>query len=202
MWRSIQNASRCRGHHLLNPNRVEQSTSTLHPLSSSEAAEDAENEVASGLKESGVESDGGREQNPEAEAVQQAISQIMGSDMAYLLTSEPVTSTSTIPPMLAKQIPPAPGEITLLAALREVEARKQLLQKRCVELQALNILNELYCGKLHGQLAHREETKEKGKGKGKLMGDGLPCMLTDDDFYEKVVVHEDGQKQVAKAKAN
>jgi len=30
----------------------------------------------------------------------------------------------------------------------------------------------------------------KGKWKGKLMGDGLPCFLSRDWFYEKVVKFE------------
>lgn len=34
------------------------------------------------------------------------------------------------------------------------------------------------------------------------MGDGLPCMLTGDKFYGKVVVHEASQKREAKAKAS
>jgi hypothetical protein len=61
----------------------------------------------------------------------------------------------------------------------------------------LNVLNTLYCKKLHSQLAHKEKnTKEKrdGKGKGKLMGDGLPCFLLGDVFYEMVVEFEAWQK--------
>lgn len=180
---------------------------------SSGATGGVENNVGSGIEELRVEGDGVVEQAHDAEAVRETINQIMNGDMAYLLSSDLVTSESAIPPMLAAPIPAAPrrfsgytpttpSEIALFAALREAEAREQLLQKRCAELQASNILNELYCGKLRGQLAHKDETKAKGKGKGKLMGDGLPCMLTGDEFYEKVVVHETGQKRAAKDKAN
>ena len=53
----------------------------------------------------------------------------------------------------------------------------------------------IYCGRICGQLAHKEEMKVKGKvkGKKKLMGDGLPCMLPSDKFWEKVVVHDNAE---------
>ena len=56
-----------------------------------------------------------------------------------------------------------------------------------LELQATNILNEAYCSRIHGQLAHQEAKKTKLGGKGKLMGDGLPCLLSGDMFFERVV---------------
>lgn len=176
-------------------------------------SEDHEPDVEGGSGISNEPKAHGLEQTGDAESVQETINILMNGDMAYLLLSEPVTSQSPIPPMVSAPIPAAPrpfsrytpqttAEIALLAALCESEACEQLLRKRCAELQALNILNELYCGKLRGQLAHQEKTKEKGKGKGRLMGDGLPCMLTGDEFYKKVVVHEADQKRAAKTKAN
>lgn len=42
----------------------------------------------------------------------------------------------------------------------------------------------------------------KKKGKGKLMGDGLPVLLTGDEFYERVVIHEANQRMVAREKAD
>jgi hypothetical protein len=56
-----------------------------------------------------------------------------------------------------------------------------------LQLQATNILNEAYCSRLRGQLAHQEAKKVGSKGKGKLMGSGLPCLLSGDVFYEQVV---------------
>ncbi|KAE9403813.1 hypothetical protein BT96DRAFT_917207, partial [Gymnopus androsaceus JB14] len=56
-----------------------------------------------------------------------------------------------------------------------------------MELQAANILNEAYCKGLREQLAFREGKKDR-KGKGRrLMGDGLPVLLSGNDFYERVV---------------
>ncbi|KAG1823694.1 uncharacterized protein BJ212DRAFT_1476571 [Suillus subaureus] len=59
----------------------------------------------------------------------------------------------------------------------------------------MNILNKRYCKVLHGQLANQEAKKQKGKAKGKLMGDGLPCFLSGDEFYEKVIEFEHEQKK-------
>lgn len=72
---------------------------------------------------------------------------------------------------------------------------------RVVELQAANVLNDLYCSKLRGQLAFHEKKEKKGKGKGKLMGDGLPCVLSGDVFYEKVVNFEQQQRREEREKA-
>ena len=56
-----------------------------------------------------------------------------------------------------------------------------------LELQASNVLNEMYCDLLRHQLAHQEGKKTQRKGTGKLVGDGLPRLLSGDDVYEKVV---------------
>ena len=39
------------------------------------------------------------------------------------------------------------------------------------------------------------QREKKSGGKGRLMGDGLPCLLSGDEFYEKVVEHEAAQKR-------
>lgn len=89
--------------------------------------------------------------------------------------SQTVSSILTITPKTT-------NETLLLAALREATADNEALRRRVVESQAANILNEAYCNKLRFQLAAKEE-KGKKKGKGKLMGDGLPRMLTGDEFF-------------------
>jgi hypothetical protein len=62
-------------------------------------------------------------------------------------------------------------------------------------------LNELYCSMIRGQLAHYEEKKNKPKGMGKLVGDGLPRLLSGDEFYEQVVEFTDRQKRAEREKA-
>lgn len=97
--------------------------------------------------------------------------------------------------------PSTTNETLLLAALRESEAREAFLRQRVIVLQASNILNEAYCEKLRGQLAYQEEkAQKKGKGKAKLMGDGLPHLLSNDEFYERVVDHEAAQKEAERSK--
>jgi hypothetical protein len=109
------------------------------------------------------------------------------------LSSDPMSHTNTqIIPSQSTPTPPLSivpqmdNEILLLAALHESEACNQILLNRTIELQASNMLNEAYCGKLKRHLAN-QENKKKDKGKGTLVGDGLPRVLTGDAFYEAVV---------------
>ncbi|KAL6303708.1 hypothetical protein BKA93DRAFT_693748, partial [Sparassis latifolia] len=90
--------------------------------------------------------------------------------------------------------PKTKNEITLLAALREAEAQVAYFRQRTLELQATNVLNEVYCKTLREQLAFAEEKKKQLKGKGKLVGDGLPVLLSGDWFYEHIVEFEAWQK--------
>jgi hypothetical protein len=63
------------------------------------------------------------------------------------------------------------------------------------------VLNEMYCSMLRGQLAHYEKKKNTPKGVGKLVGDGLPRLLSSDEFYERVVEFTDRQKRTELEKA-
>lgn len=135
------------------------------------------------------------------DVILEAIDGLSQTDIAHIfnttltLSSDPMSHTTTqiIPSQSAPTHPlsiepQTDNEILLLAALRESEARNQILLNRTIELQASNILNEAYCGKLKRHLAHQEnKMKDKGKGKGTLVGDGLPRVLTGDAFYEAVV---------------
>ncbi|KAG6328433.1 hypothetical protein ID866_10657 [Astraeus odoratus] len=78
-------------------------------------------------------------------------------------------------------------EVLLLAALHDAEATNVALKQWLITLHASNILNEMYCAKLHSQLAQHERKKGR-KGKGKVLGDGLPWLLSGDEFYNKVVL--------------
>lgn len=103
------------------------------------------------------------------------------------------TDISTIAPQTQK-------EAYLLTALQESRAHEIALKQRLLHLQAANILNEAYCSKLRGQLAHYEGKKEDTGGKGRLMGDGLPCLLLGEEFYQKVLDHEAWIKREKQAK--
>ncbi|KAG1795027.1 uncharacterized protein HD556DRAFT_1217952, partial [Suillus plorans] len=95
---------------------------------------------------------------------------------------------------VASIVPKTANEILLLAALRETEAANAALKQRVITLQASNILNEMYCSKLRSQLANQESKKHGGKDSGKILGDGLPRLLSGDEFYEQVVEFEAAQK--------
>ena len=83
--------------------------------------------------------------------------------------------------------PQTRNETYLLAALRETLARENALKQRLLDVQAANVLNEAYCDKLRHQLAHYEGKKEDTGGRGKLMGDGLPCLLSGDEFFHRAI---------------
>ena len=83
-------------------------------------------------------------------------------------------------------------------ALREAEVREAHFKGVFAGLQGAALLQGRYCDTLQSQLAAQEE-KSKGKKKGKLVGDGLPRLLTDQDFIMRVQNHEDAQEQQAVA---
>ncbi|KIM81675.1 hypothetical protein PILCRDRAFT_8369 [Piloderma croceum F 1598] len=82
----------------------------------------------------------------------------------------------------------------------EAHAQEESLKLHLIELQAANILNEAYCSRICGQLAHKEDKGKETKGKGKLVGNGLPCLLSGDVFYERVVDAEVGQRREEREK--
>ncbi|KAH9915341.1 uncharacterized protein B0H18DRAFT_850839, partial [Fomitopsis serialis] len=51
------------------------------------------------------------------------------------------------------------------------------------------VLQSEYCEQVRGQLASAEEKKSK-KRRQRLLGDGLPRLLTDDEFFTRVQEHE------------
>ena len=76
----------------------------------------------------------------------------------------------------------------LLQALQEAQLREAALKAQIRDLQATNVLNTLYCNTLRNHLAHQQQKKAASLAKrGKLVGDGLPRLLTGDDFYEQIV---------------
>ena len=83
-------------------------------------------------------------------------------------------------------------------ALREAEVREAHFKGVIAGLQGTALLQGHYCDTLQSQLTAQEE-KSKGKKKGKLVGDGLPRLLTDQDFIMWVQNHEDAQEQQAVA---
>ena len=145
------------------------------------------------------------------EAVSTALRQLTSTRLAYLVSPSPPSSTSQLqhntanpiselPQWFPTMVPQTANENLLLDALRETEKHAEGLRRRVLELQAANILNEMYCSMLRGQLAHHEKKKNTPKGMGKLVGDGLPRLLSGDEFYEQVVEFADWQKRTEREK--
>ena len=84
------------------------------------------------------------------------------------------------------------NELLLLAALHEAESRNVHAEIHAFELQASNILNEAYTERLRKALEAKEEKWGEKKGI-KLVGDGLPKLLSSDEFYE---LAQDKEKEV------
>ncbi|CAA7271870.1 unnamed protein product [Cyclocybe aegerita] len=104
------------------------------------------------------------------------------------------------------EVPPS-GSGTKHAAINEAVAAQShdtnsKLASRNIELQANNLLNEVYCGKAKSQLQHQEEKKKGGRtGKETLKADGLGRLLTGDEFYEARQEHEKRKRLEARDKA-
>ena len=122
------------------------------------------------------------------------------TNLQFLATPAPTTSVDPPPRTTSRTVrdmtgttntcttalsiqPTTENELLLLSALRESEAHVQHIKVHAFELQASNILNEAYADRLKKQLTAKEEKKGKKKSI-KLIGDGLPRLLTADEFYE------------------
>ena len=68
-----------------------------------------------------------------------------------------------------------------------------------LEIQASSILNATYCKSLAEKLAAQE--KMRSKSKKKLVSDGIPVLLTNNFFYEKIVEFEAKIKKKEEEKA-
>ena len=80
-------------------------------------------------------------------------------------------------------------------ALRDADARDEAQKINIAALQGTAVLQGVYVGRVQEKLQSYEEKASKGKGKGKLMGDGMPKLLTGEDFHGKVVEHTTRQDQ-------
>jgi hypothetical protein len=138
-----------------------------------------------------------------------AMQQLKTNRLVYLVLPLPLSSASQLQNNTANPIPglpqlfPAlvPNENLLLDILWKREPHAEGLQCQVLELQAANVLNEMYCSMLRGQLAHYKKRKNTPKGMGELVGDRLPRLLSGDEFYEQVVEFTDRQKRMELEKA-
>ena len=155
----------------------------------------------------------------EIKILEEAVSALKETNLAYLITPTPTTSLDPMPTTTTHTqeafamanssaaalaiIPKTANELLLLTALKEAESKSHRSEIHAFELQASNILNEAYAARLKKQLAAKEEKRGKKKTL-KLVGDGLPRLLSGDEFYElakekeKEVHAEERQKEAKK----
>lgn len=145
--------------------------------------------------------------------VHAALAALASTSAGFLVNDSPIRSTSQLPALPLLPISPqkhqsrfadlldvAPTtdlEQLLQLALREMEAQEAFQKERVIELQSTVILQGKYLNRARAQL----QAQEKPKGKStKLVGDGWPRLLTHDKFYEKVIDHQNMQRDLANAK--
>ena len=134
-----------------------------------------------------------------SKAVKRLGESVLKTYVASQSVSNPILNpiSITLEAMLSIQ-PKTDNEQILLVALHESMDQLEYQMRRNLEIQAAGILNATYCKSLAEKLATQEDTKSKHK---KLMSDGLPVLLTDDFFYEKVVEFEAEMRKKEKEKA-
>ena len=143
--------------------------------------------------------------NPFTAVIHSAFKSLTSSSASFLITPGPVVSASVQPPEFNTVVlSPSKGHYQQLLALKantpcereyqmalyEAEVREAHFKGVIAGLQGAALLQGCYCDTLQSQLAAQEE-KSKSKKKGKLVGDGLPWLLTDQDFIMRVQNHED-----------
>jgi hypothetical protein len=89
-------------------------------------------------------------------------------------------------------MPETPRERLLQDAVREMEAQETVLKRKLAEAQVGTVLSNSYCVRVKGQLAEKE--KKKGKST-RLVGDGMPIYMTDEEFFRRVEEHEETAAQ-------
>lgn len=147
------------------------------------------------------------------------IEKLRKSDHNFLVSAVPPKSTDPSPslPLLnqsdmseivhsigdALEIKPrTENELLLLSALRQSEQLRTVFERHSFQLQAAHIANEAYTDRFKRQLAAQEDKKKKGKGALKLNGDGLPRLLTGDEFYARVQERQKEIQREEKAKVD
>ncbi|PBK82205.1 hypothetical protein ARMGADRAFT_873076, partial [Armillaria gallica] len=79
-------------------------------------------------------------------------------------------------------------EASLQRALRELDKHNTLRKGAMIEMQATAVLQNIYVSQSQLQL---QSAEEKGtKKQGGIMRDGMPKMMTGDNFFNVVTAHE------------
>lgn len=90
-------------------------------------------------------------------------------------------------------------ERELQAALRKAGEKNVNQKRQMIAIQSALVLNGAYVDVVRGQLAAQEKKKGRGNKKGRLVGDGLPRLLTARDFVRRVTEFEHDTAEKAEA---
>jgi hypothetical protein len=127
---------------------------------------------------------------------------LANTSASFLVDNSPITSSHALEPLLIQclpPIPPIPSELGnpstplegyLVNQCKDFEQQESALVRGYHGAYVQSVLADCHCQLLQGQLGAKEKVAEAwraGKGKGKLLGDGLPCLLTNNDFYRHIV---------------
>ena len=148
-------------------------------------------------------------------AAKDAVEALASTSASFLLNDTPLTSTDCLPTYtpipitptrrchhsLLDEEPQTSKELAYQDALRTAYSREEEYKHALHGMQSTIVLQSMYCDRLSKQLAAQDEAK-KSRKKGQLVGDGLPWLLTGDEFYKRVVDHETAAAQEKVANKN
>jgi hypothetical protein len=138
-------------------------------------------------------------------AAEEAAEALASTSVSFLVLETPLTSTNRLPAFIPSPLTPTrkrkhqlldtdpenETELTYQDALRQSYACEDQSKAELTRMQSTVVLQSMFCERLSSQLAAQEEKQKSAhKKKGKLVGDGLPRLLTGDEFHNRVVEHE------------
>ena len=140
---------------------------------------------------------------------------LTSTSMAYLVSPTPIPPNAVPPTYHASPISPTKNrykeilqrqpstsfEAELLDTLEDAQSREDTHKDQMAAMQAAVVLQGTYVGRAQERMQMQDERKGLKKSQ-KLMGDGLPKLLSADKFYNLVVDHESAQDHRAAEKAD
>ena len=128
---------------------------------------------------------------------------------AYLVSPSPIPTNAipprfhavTVSPMKRRysraldREPSTAYEGELQDHLRKAHERENVFKQVIFELQAASVLHSLFVDRVHDRLEGQGEKEESAPKKRKLLGNGLPKLLTQDEIFSVVAEHEAEQER-------
>lgn len=132
----------------------------------------------------------------------EAVEALASTSTAFLVDEAPLALSHQLPTYLPHLLTPTQKrkhtlldeepdnekEHTYQDALSEAYTHEAQYKSVLIGSQATLVLQGMYIERVTKELANHEE-KQKKRKKGQLNGDGLPKLLTGDEFYNRVVDH-------------